>query len=182
MEECIAQVVSKAAEIRAWLHSIVVVLAKHNSGLQWTLPTGFKVIHEYRKVKEARVSTSLGTLVVYRDPENPRMNLIKQRNAIVPNLIHSLDAAHMMTTVCELHNKGIRHFAMVHDSHGVHARDVPLMNTVLRDRFVHLYKRDFLRNFLRELEKRYPDIPFPPAPILGQLRIDSVLTSQYFFS
>jgi DNA-directed RNA polymerase len=41
----------------------------------------------------------------------------------------------MMRTINGLYAEGIRHFAMVHDSHGVHACDVDLLNRVLRDYF-----------------------------------------------
>jgi len=47
-----------------------------------------------------------------------------------------MDAAHMMRTINRLHAEGIRHFAMVHDSYGVHACDLDLLNRVLREEFV----------------------------------------------
>ena len=180
--DCVADVVEKAASIKEKLQDLVDVLAKRDRGLRWTVSTGFVVLHDYRQVREARVKTSLGSLVVYRAKERPKINLRKQRNAIVPNLIHSLDAAHMMMTVNRLYDLGVRHFAMIHDSYGVHASDVPLMNRVLREEFVKVYTPNVIGSFFEEQRKNNPDLSLPEPPALGGLAIKGVLRSEYFFS
>ena len=45
----------------------------------------------------------------------------------------------MMKTVIGLHSEGILHFAMVHDSFGVHACDIDRLNRVLREEFVAIH-------------------------------------------
>lgn len=182
LEECIAAVVSKSSEIKEWLHDLIDALAERDRGLRWSVPTGFVVLHDYRQVREARVKTALGSLVVYRGKERPKINLRKQRNAIVPNLIHSLDAAHMMMTVNHLYDLDVRHFAMIHDSYGVHASDVPLMNRVLREEFVKVYTPNVIRRFFEEQRTQNPDVSLPEPPALGRLAIKRVLRSEYFFA
>jgi DNA-directed RNA polymerase len=54
----------------------------------------------------------------------------------------------MMLTVNRLHREGVRHFAMVHDSFGVHAVDVDRLNQALREEFVRIYSEEVLPNFL----------------------------------
>src|SRR5205085_10568820 len=66
------------------------------------------------------------------------------------HLVHSLDAAHMMLTVNRLHSCGLRHFAMVHDSFGVHAGDVDLLSRVLREECVGMYSEPVIMNVLKE--------------------------------
>ena len=71
---------------------------------------------------------------------------------------------------------------MIHDSYGVHACDVPLMNKVLRQQFVKLYERDVLNEFLTELRQHNPKVLLPAPPALGTLEIKHVEHSMYFFA
>src|SRR2546430_9415439 len=68
----------------------------------------------------------------------------------------SMDAAHMMRTINRLYAEGIRHFAMVHDSYGVHACDVDLLNRVLREEFVRIYSEPIRRIFWTNNAKPTP--------------------------
>jgi DNA-directed RNA polymerase len=77
---------------------------------------------------------------------------------------------------------GIRHFAMVHDSYGVHACDVDLLNRVLREEFVRIYSEPVLQNFIDQLRKAHPGIELPDPPKTGDLDIRQVLESPYFFA
>ncbi len=109
----------------------------------------------------------------------------KQGNSIVPNLIHSLDAAHMMRTVIALKAAGLSDFAMVHDSYAVHACDVDLMNRVLREEFARLHTEFTLASFYEQVKAGSPAIRFtkkstPPA--LGVLELSAVKDAVYFFS
>src|SRR5271170_3793455 len=96
--------------------------------------------------------------------------------------LHSFDAAHMMRTIHRLLAEGLRHFAMVHDSFGVHACDVDTLNRVLREEFVRIYSEPVLQNFLDELRKANPDVTLPDVPPPGDLDIRHVLASPYFFA
>ncbi|MBI2320239.1 MAG: hypothetical protein HYU75_25370, partial [Betaproteobacteria bacterium] len=49
VNKAIGQVVIGAAEVRAWLRKLVKKLARKDLPLSWTVPTGFPVLHEYRK-------------------------------------------------------------------------------------------------------------------------------------
>ena len=88
----------------------------------------------------------------------------------------------MMRTTNRLHARGLRHFAMVHDSFGVHACDVDLLNRVLREEFVGMYSEPVLQRFIDELRKGSPDIHLPDPPAPGTLDIRQVLSSLYFFA
>ena len=76
-------------------------------------------------------------------------------------------------------------FVGVHDSFWTHAGDVPVLNRVLREAFVDLHSRPLLQQLREGLIWRYPDIDpseFPEIPPLGDLDLEQVLESDYFFN
>jgi DNA-directed RNA polymerase len=87
----------------------------------------------------------------------------------------------MMLTVNRLQSEGVRHFAMVHDSFGVHAADIDLLHRVLREEFVRIYSEPVLPNFFRE-QLRASQMALPALPPPGNLDIRQVLLSPYFFA
>ena len=72
-------------------------------------------------------------------------------------------------------------FASVHDSYWTHAADIPIMSAHIRDCFIELYDHPVLEDLRDSLQMRYPDIEFPPVPERGQLNLDLVRSSKYFF-
>jgi DNA-directed RNA polymerase len=103
-------------------------------------------------------------------------------DGIVAHLVHSFDAAHMILTVYRLYAEGIRHFAMVHDSFGVHACDIDLLNRALREEFVRIYSEPVLMNCFKEQWQAHRDVALPAMPPPGNLDIRQVLSSPYFFA
>jgi DNA-directed RNA polymerase len=165
-----------------WLREIARILAKANRGMVWTTPAGFLVVHEIREPKPVRVATADHTILIYMEDVTRKLDWRKQADGIVAHLIHSFDAAHMMLTINRLKALGIRHFAMVHDSFGVHAADVDTLNRVLREEWVRIYSEPVLQNFLNEQRAANPDLDLPEPPPAGNLDIRQVLDSLYFFA
>ena len=87
----------------------------------------------------------------------------------------------MMLTVNRLHSLGLRHFAMVHDSFGVHAGDVDLLNRTLREEFVGMHSEPIMANFFKE-QLLATGVALPSLPPPGTLDIPQVLESPYFFA
>jgi DNA-directed RNA polymerase, mitochondrial len=163
------------------LRQIASILGKANRPMAWTTPTGFYVVHGPREPKTVRVTTSDCTLIFAKD-EKRKIDLRKLVDGIVAHFVHSMDAAHMMLTINRLAAEGLCHFAMVHDSFGVHACDVDLLQRVLREEFVRIYSEPILRKFLDEQRQAHPDLDFPEPPEAGDLDIRQVIGSPYFFS
>jgi DNA-directed RNA polymerase, mitochondrial len=182
LEESIAQVAVEAGNIMKWLRDLARVLAKANRGIAWTTPAGFQVVHEIREPKTVRIATSDCTFVIYQEDETRKIDSRKQADGIVAHLVHSFDAAHMMRTVNRLDSEGIHHVAIVHDSFGVHACHIDLLNRVLREEFLGIYSEPILPNFLKEQMKAHPDLDLPALPAAGDLDIRQVLSSPYFFA
>src|SRR2546427_3625539 len=146
------------------------------------LSIGFRVVHETREPKTLRITTSDRTFVVYQEDETRKIDSRKQADGIVAHLVHSLDAAHMMLTVNRLQTGGVHHFAMVHDSFGVHASDIDFLNRALREEFVRIYSEPVLQNFLKEQREAHPEVDLPELPQTGNLDIRQVISSSYFFA
>jgi DNA-directed RNA polymerase len=180
--ECIPGVAVEAGRIMEWLREVAGIIAKANRGMLWTTPVGLVVLHENRKPKEVRLFTADRTVLIHHQDDKQKIDVRKQVDGIVAHLVHSMDATHMMRTINRLHAEGIRHFAMVHDSYGVHACDVDLLNRVLREEFVRIYSEPVLQNFLDQQRKAHPRIALPDPPQTGDLDIQQVLSSPYFFA
>ena len=76
----------------------------------------------------------------YEENEKDRVWVDKPISSIAPNLIHSLDAFHMRTTISELHKSDRKlDFWAVHDAFGTHARDVSAMRDKIRKGFSGLH-------------------------------------------
>ena len=182
LEKCIPEVAVEAGKIMKWLRELARVLAKANRGMVWTTPAGLPVSHETREQKAQRIATADCTLVVYMEDETRKIDARKLADGIVAHLVHSLDATHMVFTVNRLYAEGIRHFAMVHDSFGVHACDIDLLHRVLREEFVRIYSEPVLQNFFKGLWEANTDLHLPALPPPGNLDIRQVLSSPYFFA
>src|SRR5712691_11169231 len=181
LEESIPEVAVEAGKIMNWLRNVARALAKANRGIAWTPPIGFRVVHETREPKTVRVSTLDRTFIVYEEDETRKIDSRKQVDGIVAHLVHSLDAAHMMLTINRLHRLGLRHFAVVHDSFGVHGGDVDLLNRTLREEFVGMHSEPIMANFFKE-QLLATGVALPSLPPPGTLDIRQVLESPYFFA
>ena len=101
-------------------------------------------------------------------------------NAVSPNIIHSLDAAHMFFAIEGMGAEGIIEFCFIHDSYGTHATRVDDMNRILREQFVRIHDKPLLEGIKLEWETRY-NIILGPLPPMGDLDITQVVDSLYFF-
>jgi DNA-directed RNA polymerase len=78
----------------------------------------------------------------------------------------------------------MRDFALIHDSFGVHAGDVPTLNRALRATFVRLYSEPLLERLLEQAKVDLPEDlheDLPSIPESGSLRLDVVRLSPYIF-
>jgi DNA-directed RNA polymerase len=106
---------------------------------------------------------------------------LRAMNGISPNTIHSLDASHMYRTI----NAGAREcnmssFSFIHDSYGVYATEVDDLRRLTKREFVSLHASNPLQAMKEELEE-YLGIELPPVPPVGELDINQVMESEYFF-
>ncbi|CAB4124448.1 T3/T7-like RNA polymerase [uncultured Caudovirales phage] len=191
--ESIDYVVVKGKEAMRWLSEAARVYTKHaNSTMQgdahskamrWMTPDGFQVIHFRVDAKRERVDTFLDGrvgLVIYKP--TPSLSSSDMALAVAPNFVHALDANLLRAAVykgLQLYTP-ITSFAMVHDSFGVHASRMNEFLTVcVKPAFVEMYQKDALQLFRESLP---PELALEPLPEKGDLDLNEVLESEFFFS
>lgn len=170
-----------ATETMDWLYDSAKEISRHGHQVQWTTPIGLPVVQPYRRSERKVVQTLMQRVTVVRNGEHTPVSTIRQRSAFPPNFVHSIDSAHMLLTGLECRRRGIQ-FAAVHDSFWTNAAHVDLMAKVLRDEFVTLHERDLLTELREHFCIRYPDVDFAEVPPRGELDLDVVRRSPYFFS
>lgn len=182
------ETIVKAYEGMEYLQEIAGIITRDQLPIYWTTPAGFRVLQAYKQTKEIEIKTKIGgrTKIIIKD-ELPKISSQKQRQGVAPNFIHSLDAAVMMKTIEKAVEKGITHFAMIHDSYGTHATDAPALASILREAFVEMFSDNILYNWTEEVlkirpkEEKKKDI-IPELPAFGSLELSGVLESPYFFA
>lgn len=191
--DAISGTVPKAMEAMEAIRSVAGLLADANLQVGWTLPhTGFQVQQSYYRTDKRRVVTILNGETRSFNLQKERKKKVvakgKARAGSAPNLIHSLDAAHLMMTVSAMEEAcGTPvSYAMVHDSFATHAADAPLMAATLRRQFVKLYEDpELLGNLMEQMKEGVPSAQldkWPEVPALGDFDLDEVLASPYFFA
>jgi DNA-directed RNA polymerase len=169
-----------AKGIMDWLSHCAQIVARNGQVMSWITPLGLPVMQPYRKTQQHTIKTIMQSVTLTVDGDALPVSSMKQRSAFPPNFVHSLDATHMLLTSLQMKEKGIT-FASVHDSYWTHPCDVPVMNASLRDCFVELYSQPILDKLRDSLVMRYPDLIFPVLPSRGDLDINVVKKSSYFF-
>ena len=174
---------SNARDVMGWLTTCATIATSAGEPVRWTTPLGLPVVQPYHSQRTKRVRTILQSFSLKVHDEQQPVMKVKQRSAFPPNYIHSIDSSHMMRTAIACADAGLT-FAGVHDSFWTHATDVDTMNVILREKFIEVHKEPLLENLYHEFRANYPDVadefPQPPAP--GDLDLDVVRDSVYFFS
>lgn len=186
--EAIGDVVIAARAGMNWLQKVARVCNAANVPLTWETPTGFVVVQDYRQKSGRRIETRFqGSVVKFRDPSvTDAIDGAKQASAIAPNFVHSLDASALMLTIIAALEIGIKDFAMIHDSYGTHAANTESFARLLREAFAGMYySHDVLAEFKAGIEKQLPAeyaAKLPPLPAKGNLNLNDVVNSAYFFA
>jgi len=184
--EALGDIVVKAAEGMQWMQDCAQQIAVGTQTVKWVVPiTGLPVKQAYISLKNRTINTILmGSLVQTQmhEPKSPeQINKRKEANAISPNVVHSLDAAALVLAVADGVGRGIRSFAMVHDSYGTLAADTKEMRKATRAAFVELYSQPVIANLHEQWQQQTSEeLPHPPEQ--GSLNLKDVLRSEYFFA
>ena len=180
------EVVVGAVSAMGWLRGLSRAVSDDKRAIEWTTPTGFKVRQDYYPSKLVRVETVLFGKrfqpALRETVDDGSVDRMRQANGLPPNFVHSLDASALILTVNASVGQGITSFAMIHDSYGTHAADMPTLSRVLREEFVAMYRQDILTQLRDEvLPGGTPERSFEP-PHIGGFDLEEVLGSLYFFA
>lgn len=186
----IGNTVIAARDAMDWITkaSRVAVKQSPKAPIMWETPDGFIVRQATYDMKEVEVYTYLdgvGRVKTKLMQPEATLDTRKMAQSLSPNYIHSLDACHLRMSIIKGMEIGIGNFAMIHDSFGVHASEMPrFLNECIKPSFIEMYEGgDNLNQFREELTVGVTDWSEVPAvPRMGTLDIYEVQSSQFFFS
>jgi DNA-directed RNA polymerase len=187
----ISQVVVAAEAAMKWLQDVAKVVSSNGLPVVWHTPTGLPVRQFYttQLAEEVNIFSGGRKVRIQFNRQGTDINPRKQSAGISPNFVHSCDAAHMMRTISMCKSAGINSYSMIHDSYGVHACDTGVLAQTLREAFVIQYSEDVLAKFRDEIISQLVDSgagelvkELPELPPYGDLDINVVLDSEYFFA
>ena len=179
--KAIEEILDLPKQCMDWFVEVAQIVSAEGRPLQWTTPSGFVVKQDYKKVKENKISTWITGQAIhinFQDSTN-KLSVVKQKNGVSPNTIHSYDSALLHLVVCE---SGLYDFCMIHDSFGTHSNKAQLLADTIRSEAVKMFTPDLLREWLSEIREQNPDLEFPEPPEYGSADISLIRDSLYFFS
>ena len=172
------------------------VMGEIGTSFSWVTPNGFTCRNHYDPLlikpagvriwnKDFTTATNFklqfGT---YQDEGHDDKSAVQ---AMPPNFVHSLDAAHMSLVVDRLSDMGIEFFSMIHDSFGCMANYLPMLRDVTKETFYEIHQQDQLQILLARAEELVGK-PLPSGHPAwehfnqrGTLDIAEVLESDYLF-
>lgn len=121
--------------------------------LSWETPAGVMIVQKYNKSVQKTCSIYLGgksRKYVLREFTN-ELDKRKQVSAGIPNIIHSLDASHIMNIVKT--NSEMKNFDLltVHDCFGTHPNNLNELVLLVKLEFIAIYlHKDFLSKFHKD--------------------------------
>lgn len=184
--ESIQETLKAATVGMDYLRKISRLTTRNKQYLEWLTPAGLLVRQAYPTRKQKEVKTELyGSILKVRVNIDDESILDSQRqvNGICPNFIHSLDAACLMIYLLKCKASGINSVMSVHDCYGTLAPDTDLSAKYLREAFVEIYRQPILENFTEDVTQALTEeSEIPEMPEKGELDIEEVLASSYFFN
>jgi DNA-directed RNA polymerase len=124
-----------------------------NLSIKWKAPNGLEFTQHYLNYQKSY--TKIRLFGVVREMHHlfyfNELNKSKQKNAVIPNIIHTLDASHAYSIIMEANKSGGGDVISIHDCFGCHPNRMSDIHHIVRKTFVLQYTNfDFLNDF-REL-------------------------------
>jgi DNA-directed RNA polymerase len=174
VREAMYEVVPGPMRVMDWIKQEVGAAFKRGvDHLIWETPSGFIVNQNRRKRKVSTIKLQiLGRCEVNLTTGHEGPDVAGHKSSTAPNLIHSLDASILHQAFLKFNAP----FTVIHDSVLCRATDMGILNRVVRETYCEIFSSsnpllDFAEAIGAETE----------PPIIGDLDLDSVLESTYFF-
>ena len=183
-----------------WAQKCAGIMAKANLPLPWTNPALAQCMQSpfETKRKEIKVKINGQAQSYYIMKHTNKIARAKAESSSSPNMIHSCDGSHLIGTTNHCVAKGIRDFAMVHDSFGTIPDHAEGLLDSTKDAWVEQYSEDWILRWYHEwvefaISKGKPEVaaalPHPYKEdedgkfvIVGTLNIEDVRKSDFFFA
>ncbi len=166
-----------------WLGHIGELQIKQNIRPHWITPNGL-MIQSYSNVTERdyidlRVANR-SVRVEQRDQNKKVFNVQRTKRKMVPDYVHSMDAAFLQRFVCHWHDTYGHPLSTVHDCFGTTLDHVVTMRKELNDQWARFYSVDHLQRHKKASEAVLQrEVPAPP--VLETLDRERVGENPYLF-
>jgi DNA-dependent RNA polymerase len=180
------------------------LMTKLGIPISWVTPAGLNITQDYLKSKRISISTfnrGRTKKMVLKEITDKKDNL-KQVEAIIPNIIHSLDATHLIILLLDAQKNGYSPILPVHDCFGCHPNNMKILEYNVKKLFILLYtQKKFLLNFHETIlntisnnnikiygnKNKYviienDKIEIPNLPKLGKLDLKNIINAKYMIN
>lgn len=185
---------------------MVKICQRFNIPIVWITPSGLIIKQRYTlsKVEKASLSFDRKNISIIIRTPTEKLDKLKQIQAIIPNVIHSLDASHLINIINTGLNSKRNNIITVHDCFGTHPNEIDDLKKLVILEFIKLYTNDdFLFLFHKRLLQSFSDnqieiytdengkkyiqnkrtkIYFPEIPPKGQLDLLKIIDSKYIIN
>jgi hypothetical protein len=165
-----------AVRAMEWLQDTAMETLNHKDTICWTTPSGFRVVQDKRIPGVHVIKTQIlgiGRIKLnLADGTHLDIDTKSHRDGIAPNYIHSLDASLIHLTL----EDWSRPISTIHDCVLSRSCDMDDLSSLIRARFVGMYKTNPLQQHAEEQQADLPD-----GLIVGDLDLEQVLESEFFF-
>jgi DNA-directed RNA polymerase len=137
--------------------------------------TGFPVVQPYTETQTKEVELPYDGKTIRLNVQlkkDDKLGKRKQKQSSAPNLVHSVDAAHLTMVVHDAPYTA----TVVHDSFGCHAGNMSHMFMHVREKFVELYNLNPLEHIFGQMDATHL------IPAKGNLDVSEVIKSDYAFA
>lgn len=171
----------KQKEVMAWLQECCSILLENGFDIIWTTPLGLPVKQKYQNTKRCEIDLTSGDRIRVKYLEElPTPNKGKHKSGISPNYVHSLDAAALQLTTILGTKLGITNFMLVHDSFGTLCTKMDELSAAIRTAYHQIFSEDQLGKLRQDWMTR-TGLSLPEVPHFGDMNVDELLDSEYFF-
>lgn len=187
------------------------LMLKLNIPLTWITPAGLKITQHYLKSKQINLAIRFAgknRKMVLRE-STKELDTIKQTQAIIPNIIHSLDANHILILINNCKKQDFYPIITIHDCFGTLPNKMLQLESRIKNDFILLYTNDhFLQKFHDKtlesikdnqfeiiaiknsetgsienyVEFMGQDLRIPDKPKMGKLDLQNLRSSNYMVS
>lgn len=173
----------ETAKVRDYIRSLCKLVSAVQADLQWVSPSGFPVMQRYRKVASKAVEVQLGNRLRMQHRLGTYTDKLEARRSSLgsaPNVLQSLDAAHLHKTAMVCAQRGIE-IGGIHDCLLMRASDAVEVGRIVREQFIETHREPFLEKLAEQVA---PVVigRMPEVPKRGPLKLEDVLESEFFFS
>jgi hypothetical protein len=164
----------RAMELRAWITKLATEHSIAERYVRWTSPSGFAAENRHELPATECVYGIDGTKFNVSKPGG--LDPVGCMNGLVPNFIHSLDAAHLVRVACAAKAANIKMLS-IHDCYAGLAPDSAALHRIIRRELFLMYRE---RDYINEL--RAANGVMLPLPEYGGLNLELILDAEYSFA